>query len=69
MAQITFNNVPDEAINKIVVRFGWTTETGMSKQAFFKRFIADYVKGVYSQIVQEEGAEAARIAAKAVDIT
>jgi hypothetical protein len=69
MAQITFNNVPDEAINKIVVRFGWTTDLGVTKQAFFKRFIADYVKGTYAQIVQEEGAEAARIASKAIDIT
>jgi hypothetical protein len=69
MAQINFQNIPDEAINKIVVRFGWTADLGVTKPAFFKRFLTDYVKGVYSQIVQEEGAEAARIAAKTIDIT
>jgi hypothetical protein len=68
MAQITFN-IPDEAVNKIVIKLGWSTDLGVTKAALLKRFIADYVKGAYSQIAQEEGAEAARIAAKTIDIT
>jgi hypothetical protein len=68
MAQLTFN-IPDDAVNKIVVRFGWTTESGVTRAVFFKRLLADYVKGIYSQIAQEEGADAARIAAKNVDIS
>jgi hypothetical protein len=67
MATITIN-IPDDKAADIrdafAVKYGWTADLGITKTAFAKKIVAEFVKGIYQSYVIDNAAEQARLSAK-----
>lgn len=68
MAQLTIT-IPDDKVTELTDafanRFGWDSESGLTKNQFFRQVVIDYIKNQYQLQVAQEQADAAYAASLA----
>jgi hypothetical protein len=71
MAQVIINIPDDKAADirdTIATHYGWSESLGITKAAFLKRLLADYIKAMYTEAKANEAAAQMRLNNKSLDI-